>query len=54
MKNISELAEKKGEGYLSTRFLVMSVDGMYQGCIMRNMRTKEASFKAPFSSRRRI
>lgn len=49
----SEVAEHKGKGYFSTRFLAMSVDGMYQGCIIRNMRTKEVSFKAPFSSIRR-
>lgn len=29
----------------------MSVEGMYQGCIMRNIRTKEGSFKVPFSSK---
>lgn len=31
----------------------MSVEGMYQGCIMRNMRTKETSFRVPFSSETR-
>lgn len=29
----------------------MFVDGMYQGCIMRNMRTWEASFNVPDSSK---
>lgn len=38
------------KGYFSTSFLAMSVEGMYQGCIMRNIRTKETSFKVPFSS----
>lgn len=42
--------EGRVKGYLSTSFLAISEDGMYQGCIMRNMRTKEASFKVPFSS----
>lgn len=38
-------------GYFSTSFSAMSVDGMYQGCIMRNMRTWEASFNVPDSSK---
>lgn len=46
---------RKGEpkGYFSTSFFAMSVDGMYQGCIMRNMRTWEASFNVPDSSKRK-
>lgn len=38
-------------GYFCTSFSAMSVDGMYQGCIMRNMRTWEASFNVPDSSK---
>lgn len=40
----------KPKGYFSTSFFAMSVDGMYQGCIMRNIRTWEASFNVPDSS----
>lgn len=48
-------SKKKGKpkGYFSTSFFAMSVDGMYQGCIMRNMRTWEASFIVPDSSKRK-
>lgn len=50
---ITDVRTLRGEGYLSTSFLARSAEGIYQGCIMRNMRTKDASFKVPFSSIRK-
>lgn len=51
----TKIKSEKGElkGYFSTSFFAMSVDGMYQGCIMRNIRTWVASFNVPDSSKRK-
>lgn len=50
---VTDVRTLRGEGYFSTSFLARSAEGIYQGCIMRNMRTKDASFKVPFSSMRK-